>query len=75
MVSLHPQLKKVTDRVIERSKPTRAAYLTRIASAHGQFRRAARCARTSHMASPASKAREVCDQVGARAEYRHHPVV
>jgi len=50
MVSLHPQLKKVTDRVIERSKPTRAAYLTRIASAHGQFpaRGALSCANLAH---------------------------
>ena len=30
MVSPHSHLKKVTQRVIERSKPTRAAYLARI---------------------------------------------
>lgn len=50
MVSPHPQLKKVTDRVIERSKPTRAAYLARIAAAHGQFpaRGALSCANLAH---------------------------
>src|SRR5262249_2332658 len=46
----HPQLKKVTDRVIERSKPTRSAYLARIDAAHGQFpaRGALSCANLAH---------------------------
>ena len=60
MVSPHPQLKKVTDRVIERSKPTRAAYLARIDDApHGQFPARARCrAPTWRTASPASTAND-----------------
>ena len=37
MVSPHSQLLKVTQRVIERSKPTRAAYLARIDQAQGKF--------------------------------------
>ncbi|WP_244815227.1 phosphogluconate dehydratase [Caballeronia sp. Lep1P3] len=50
MVSPHPQLKKVTDRVIERSKATRAAYLARIDAAHGKFpaRGALSCANLAH---------------------------
>ncbi|SAK72664.1 phosphogluconate dehydratase [Caballeronia fortuita] len=50
MVSPHSQLKKVTDRIIERSKATRAAYLARIDAAHGLFpaRGALSCANLAH---------------------------
>src|SRR5690242_4310143 len=50
MVSPHSQLKKVTDRIIERSKPTRSAYLARIDAAHGKFpaRGALSCANLAH---------------------------
>lgn len=50
MVSPHSQLKKVTDRVITRSKPTRSAYLARIDAAHGKFpaRGALFCANLAH---------------------------
>ncbi len=37
MVSLHPQLQKVTERIRERSHVTRAAYLRAIDQAQGQF--------------------------------------
>ncbi len=37
MVSLHPQLQKVTERIRERSHVTRAAYLRAIQQAQGQF--------------------------------------
>jgi phosphogluconate dehydratase len=50
MVSPHSHLKKVTQRVIERSKPTRAAYLARIDGAQGHFpaRGALSCANLAH---------------------------
>src|SRR5580692_2633758 len=50
MVSPHSQLLKVTQRVIERSKPTRAAYLARIDGAQGHFpaRGALSCANLAH---------------------------
>ncbi|CAN7198209.1 phosphogluconate dehydratase [Caballeronia sp. LjRoot34] len=50
MVSPHSHLNKVTQRVIERSKPTRAAYLARIAGAQGHFpaRGALSCANLAH---------------------------
>ncbi|WP_438395458.1 phosphogluconate dehydratase [Caballeronia sp. DA-9] len=50
MVSPHSHLAKVTKRVIERSKPTRAAYLARIAGAQGHFpaRGALSCANLAH---------------------------
>ena len=50
MVSPHSQLLKVTQRVIERSKPTRAAYLARIDKAQGKFpvRGALSCANLAH---------------------------
>ncbi|MFX1671314.1 phosphogluconate dehydratase [Paraburkholderia sp. A2WS-5] len=50
MVSPHSQLMKVTRRVIERSKPTREAYLARIAAAQGHFpaRGALSCANLAH---------------------------
>src|SRR5262249_61098855 len=50
MVSPHSQLMKVTKRVIERSKPTREAYLARIDQAQGKFpaRGALSCANLAH---------------------------
>ncbi|WP_296652105.1 phosphogluconate dehydratase [Paraburkholderia sp.] len=50
MVSPHSQLMKVTRRVIERSKPTREAYLARIAAAQDQFpaRGVLSCANLAH---------------------------
>jgi phosphogluconate dehydratase len=50
MVSPHSHLNKVTQRVIERSKPTRAAYLARIDAAQGHFpaRGALSCANLAH---------------------------
>ncbi|CAG7599857.1 phosphogluconate dehydratase [Candidatus Vallotia tarda] len=50
MTSLHPRLVAVTDRIIERSKVTRHAYLTRIEDAQGQFpaRSALSCANLAH---------------------------
>ena len=50
MVSPHSQLMKVTKRVIERSKPTRHAYLSRIDQAQGKFpaRGALSCANLAH---------------------------
>ncbi|APR36949.1 phosphogluconate dehydratase [Paraburkholderia sp. SOS3] len=50
MVSPHSQLMKVTRRVIERSKPTRDAYLARIEQAQGHFpaRGALSCANLAH---------------------------
>src|ERR1700758_5127430 len=50
MVSPHPQLMKITQRVIERSKPTRSAYLKRIDGAQGKFpaRGALSCANLAH---------------------------
>ncbi|WP_028216193.1 phosphogluconate dehydratase [Paraburkholderia oxyphila] len=50
MVSPHSQLMKVTRRVIERSKPTREAYLARIAAAQDRFpaRGALSCANLAH---------------------------
>ncbi|MCG5074423.1 phosphogluconate dehydratase [Paraburkholderia tagetis] len=50
MVSPHSQLMKVTQRVIERSKPTREAYLARIAAAQDRFpaRGALSCANLAH---------------------------
>src|SRR5215469_12460128 len=50
MVSPHSQLMKVTRRVIERSKPTREAYLARIVAAQDRFpaRGALSCANLAH---------------------------
>ncbi|WP_321879484.1 phosphogluconate dehydratase [Paraburkholderia bannensis] len=50
MVSPHSQLMKVTQRVIERSKPTREAYLARIVAAQDRFpaRGALSCANLAH---------------------------
>jgi len=50
MASPHSQLMKVTRRVIERSKPTREAYLARIAAAQDRFpaRGALSCANLAH---------------------------
>ncbi|MBN3764905.1 phosphogluconate dehydratase [Burkholderia sp. Ac-20365] len=50
MVSPHSQLMKVTKRVIERSKATRHAYLSRIDQAQGKFpaRGALSCANLAH---------------------------
>lgn len=50
MVSPHSQLLKVTQRVVERSKPTREAYLARIHEAQGRFpaRGALSCANLAH---------------------------
>ena len=50
MVSPHSHLNKVTQRVIERSKPTRSAYLARIDGAQGHFpaRGALSCANLAH---------------------------
>src|ERR1700761_3920746 len=50
MVSPHSQLLKVTQRVVERSKPTREAYLARIRHAQGKFpaRGALSCANLAH---------------------------
>jgi len=50
MRSVHPTLQAVTDRVIERSRATRAAYLSRIDRAQGQFpaRGALSCANLAH---------------------------
>ncbi|MFP6556930.1 phosphogluconate dehydratase [Paraburkholderia sp. B3] len=50
MVSPHSQLMKVTQRVIERSKPTREAYLARVAAAQDRFpaRGALSCANLAH---------------------------
>ncbi|CAN7569359.1 phosphogluconate dehydratase [Caballeronia sp. 15715] len=50
MVSPHSHLNTVTQRVIERSKPTRAAYLARIDGAQGHFpaRGALSCANLAH---------------------------
>ncbi|WP_225721505.1 phosphogluconate dehydratase [Candidatus Vallotiella sp. (ex Adelges kitamiensis)] len=50
MTSLHSQLTAVTDRIIERSKATRHAYLTRIGDAQGQFpaRSTLSCANLAH---------------------------
>jgi phosphogluconate dehydratase len=50
MVSPHSELMKVTRRVIERSKPTREAYLARIGAAQDRFpaRGALSCANLAH---------------------------
>ncbi|ALK29353.1 phosphogluconate dehydratase [Burkholderia plantarii] len=50
MASPHPTLVKVTERVIARSRPTRTAYLDRIAAAQGRFpaRGALSCANLAH---------------------------
>jgi phosphogluconate dehydratase len=50
MASLHPRLTAVTDRIIERSKATRRAYLARIEHAQGQFpaRGVLSCANLAH---------------------------
>ncbi len=50
MVSPHSHLLKVTQRVIERSKPTRESYLARIEHAQGKFpaRGALSCANLAH---------------------------
>ncbi|UDG82837.1 phosphogluconate dehydratase [Candidatus Vallotia lariciata] len=50
MTSLHTRLTNVTDRIIERSKATRHAYLTRIEDAQGQFpaRSVLSCANLAH---------------------------
>lgn len=73
MVSPHSQLKKVTDRVIERSKSTRSAYLARIDAARGKFpaRGALSCANSRARLRGSRRAGKVRDQGGARAEHRH----
>ncbi|WP_246796725.1 phosphogluconate dehydratase [Burkholderia perseverans] len=50
MASPHPTLVNVTERVIARSRPTRTAYLDRIAAAQGRFpaRGALSCANLAH---------------------------
>jgi phosphogluconate dehydratase len=50
MVSPHPTLIEVTRRIVERSRPTRAAYLARIDAAQGRFpaRGALSCANLAH---------------------------
>jgi phosphogluconate dehydratase len=50
MASLHPTLTTVTQRIVERSKPTRSAYLARIDAAQGRFpaRGALSCANLAH---------------------------
>ncbi|RKP51115.1 phosphogluconate dehydratase [Trinickia fusca] len=50
MVSPHPTLIQVTRRVVERSKPTRSAYLARIDAAQGHFpaRGTLSCANLAH---------------------------
>ena len=50
MVSPHPTLTEVTRRIVERSRPTRAAYLARIDAAQGRFpaRGALSCANLAH---------------------------
>jgi phosphogluconate dehydratase len=50
MVSPHPTLTEVTRRIIERSRPTRSAYLARIDAAQGKFpaRGALSCANLAH---------------------------
>jgi phosphogluconate dehydratase len=50
MVSPHPTLTEVTERITARSKPTRAAYLARIDAAQGRFpaRGALSCANLAH---------------------------
>ncbi|MEX3606658.1 MAG: phosphogluconate dehydratase [Burkholderia sp.] len=50
MASLHSTLLNVTERVIARSRPTRTAYLDRIAAAQGRFpaRGALSCANLAH---------------------------
>ena len=77
MVSPHSQLKKVTDRVIERSKPTRAAYLARIDAAHGQVpgaRRAFVRESGARFRRPRRPGKDR-DQDDSRAEHRHRVVV
>ena len=77
MVSPHSQLKKVTDRIIERSKPTRAAYLARIDAAHGKFpaRGALSCANLAHGFAGLEGQEKIRDQGDARAEHRHRVVL
>jgi phosphogluconate dehydratase len=50
MVSPHPTLTEVTRRIVERSRPTRLAYLARIDAAQGRFpaRGALSCANLAH---------------------------
>jgi phosphogluconate dehydratase len=50
MVSPHPTLIEVTRRIVERSRPTRSAYLARIEAAQGRFpaRGALSCANLAH---------------------------
>ena len=50
MVSPHPTLTEVTRRIVERSRPTRAAYLARIDAAQGRFpaRGTLSCANLAH---------------------------
>lgn len=50
MVSPHPTLTEVTRRIVERSRPTRSAYLARIDAAQGKFpaRGALSCANLAH---------------------------
>ncbi|SDV49515.1 phosphogluconate dehydratase [Chitinasiproducens palmae] len=49
-MSVHPELSRVTARIVARSRPTRAAYLARIARAQGGFpqRGALSCANLAH---------------------------
>ena len=77
MVSPHSQLLKVTQRVVERSKPTREAYLARIEQAQGKFpaRGALSCANLAHGFAGLEGQRQARDQGDPRAEYRHRFVI
>ena len=50
MATLHPKIKEVTDRIIEKSRPTRAAYLARIDDARkaGPGRQHLSCGNLAH---------------------------
>ena len=77
MVSPHSQLLKVTQRVIERSKPTRDAYLARIEQAQGKFpaRGALSCANLAHGFAGLEGNDKLVDQADPRAEHRHRVLV
>jgi phosphogluconate dehydratase len=53
---MHPIIQRVTDRVIERSKPARSAYLARIhqAQQHGPARNNTSCSNLAHVMAAAS---------------------
>ncbi len=77
MVSPHSQLLKVTQRVVERSKPTREAYLARIDHAQGKFpaRGALSCANLAHGFAGLEGNDKLVDQADPRAEHRHRVLV